>query len=102
MISQLMIDMNRNCVIQGSSVIEETFPTSLRNVMIFCPEFFLCRKNVSQTICLKFKKQLFFLYQSLRVGLLDADIYGPSIPKMMNLRGQPELTKGWSSVIIMI
>ena len=40
MISQLMIDMNRNCVIQGSSVIEETFSTSLRNVMIFCPEFF--------------------------------------------------------------
>ena len=50
MISQLMIDMNRNCVIQGSSVIEETFSTSLRNVMIFCPEFFLCRKNVSQTV----------------------------------------------------
>ena len=38
----------------------------------------------------------------MRVGLLDADIYGPSIPKMMNLGGQPELTKGWSSVIIMI
>lgn len=27
------------------------------------------------------------------VGLLDADVYGPSIPKMMNLYGQPELTK---------
>ncbi|KAM6274965.1 LOW QUALITY PROTEIN: iron-sulfur cluster transfer protein NUBPL [Porphyrio hochstetteri] len=26
------------------------------------------------------------------VGLLDVDIYGPSIPKMMNLRGNPELT----------
>lgn len=27
------------------------------------------------------------------VGLLDADVYGPSIPRMMNLGGQPELTK---------
>ncbi|XP_060685028.1 iron-sulfur protein NUBPL isoform X2 [Hemiscyllium ocellatum] len=26
------------------------------------------------------------------VGLLDADVYGPSIPRMMNLRGNPELT----------
>ncbi|NXW78378.1 NUBPL protein, partial [Hirundo rustica] len=26
------------------------------------------------------------------IGLLDADIYGPSIPKMMNLKGNPELT----------
>lgn len=27
------------------------------------------------------------------VGLLDADVYGPSIPKMMNLHGQPELNR---------
>lgn len=26
------------------------------------------------------------------MGLLDADIYGPSIPKLMNLKGNPELT----------
>ncbi|XP_077531780.1 NUBP iron-sulfur cluster assembly factor, mitochondrial isoform X2 [Haemaphysalis longicornis] len=27
------------------------------------------------------------------VGLLDADVYGPSIPRMMNLSGEPELTQ---------
>ncbi|XP_071104233.1 iron-sulfur cluster transfer protein NUBPL-like [Haliotis cracherodii] len=26
------------------------------------------------------------------VGLLDADVYGPSVPKLMNLQGEPELT----------
>ncbi|XP_038063874.1 iron-sulfur protein NUBPL-like isoform X2 [Patiria miniata] len=32
--------------------------------------------------------------KSAVVGLLDADVYGPSIPRMMNLSGQePELTK---------
>ncbi|PRD23494.1 UNVERIFIED_CONTAM: Iron-sulfur protein NUBPL [Trichonephila clavipes] len=31
--------------------------------------------------------------QDQLVGLLDADVYGPSIPLMMNLNDQPELTK---------
>nr|XP_023957615.1 iron-sulfur protein NUBPL isoform X3 [Chrysemys picta bellii] len=30
--------------------------------------------------------------QTKAVGLLDADVYGPSIPKMMNLKGNPELS----------
>ncbi len=30
----------------------------------------------------------------LRVGLLDADIYGPSIPKLMGVSGKPEVLEG--------
>ncbi|XP_070631530.1 iron-sulfur cluster transfer protein NUBPL isoform X4 [Bos indicus] len=31
--------------------------------------------------------------KSKAVGLLDVDVYGPSIPKMMNLKGNPELSQ---------
>jgi ATP-binding protein involved in chromosome partitioning len=30
----------------------------------------------------------------LRVGLLDADIYGPSMPRLMGLSGKPEIIEG--------
>lgn len=34
-----------------------------------------------------------FLAQGKKVGILDTDVYGPSIPLMMNLREAPTLTK---------
>ncbi|CAG2119815.1 unnamed protein product [Medioppia subpectinata] len=33
------------------------------------------------------------LYPNLQIGILDADVFGPSIPLMMALDGQPEVTK---------
>lgn len=36
--------------------------------------------------------ELLFPSQSKAVGLLDADVFGPSIPKLMNLKGNPELS----------
>lgn len=29
-----------------------------------------------------------------RVGLLDLDVFGPSVPRLMGLSGEPDLTKG--------
>ena len=29
-----------------------------------------------------------------KVGLLDADVYGPSVPRMMNLQGEPQVMAG--------
>lgn len=35
----------------------------------------------------------------LNVGLLDADVYGPSVPMMMKLHGKPEISLGDSLTV---
>ncbi|MEQ8247923.1 MAG: iron-sulfur cluster carrier protein ApbC [Alphaproteobacteria bacterium] len=40
-----------------------------------------------------------FAQAGMRVGLMDADIYGPSVPKMMGLTGRPDATPDGQKVI---
>ena len=40
-----------------------------------------------------------FARSGLRVGLMDADIYGPSVPKMMGLSGRPDATPDGKKVL---
>jgi len=40
-----------------------------------------------------------FAQSGLRVGLMDADIYGPSVPKLMGLSGKPDATPDGQKVI---
>lgn len=50
-----------------------------------------------------FDNYFLFFTQTREVGLLDADIYGPSIPKMMNLKGNPELTPSkWKGFFLLV
>lgn len=42
------------------------------------------------TVCLALALQ----EKGLKVGILDADIYGPSIPLMLGISGQPEVAEG--------
>lgn len=68
----------------------------VRSISSPCPMHdlpaFICLHSVNIAIALATSL-------SLRVGLLDADIHGPSIGKMMNLRGKPEISETGESLI---
>lgn len=55
-----------------------------------CAELQSCPYTVNLAVALA-------LECKLRVGLLDADVYGPSIPTLMKLQGRPQLDAGISS-----
>jgi len=50
-----------------------------------------CAVNFAVALAKEFK---------LKVGLLDADIYGPSIPTMMNLHAKPEVSEDMKMIPI--
>ncbi|RWS14425.1 iron-sulfur protein NUBPL-like protein [Dinothrombium tinctorium] len=45
------------------------------------------------SVAVNLANALFIENKTARVGILDADVFGPSIPKMMNLHSKPELNK---------
>lgn len=42
-------------------------------------------------ICIPANLALSFARRGIRTGLLDTDIFGPSIPTLLNLSGEPRL-----------
>jgi len=60
---------------------------------VFCGSVISCMKEIKTV---EYSDVLLFYYCGLQtklVGLMDADVYGPSIPKMMNLKGPVQLNK---------
>jgi ATP-binding protein involved in chromosome partitioning len=50
----------------------------------------VCKKN--GRLISKVNLSLAFSRQGLRTGLLDTDIFGPSVPTLLNLSGEPRLS----------
>lgn len=42
------------------------------------------------------------LQPKLEIGLLDADVFGPSIPLMMNVNESPLLTEGYVNKLFIL
>ena len=66
--------------------------TAVRKVLFETIYLTLPPLSAPPPVCSSYVYSSHFL-QNLQVGLLDADVFGPSIPRLMNLSEQPELTK---------
>ena len=66
---------------------QRQLPSVLKVICVASGKGGVGKSTMAVNLALAFANQL-----GLRTGLLDADIYGPSIPKMMNISGnEPEL-----------
>lgn len=50
-----------------------------------------CHNKIHGLICIPANLALSFARRGIRTGLLDTDIFGPSIPTLLNLSGEPRL-----------
>lgn len=62
----------------------------------------LCIPGISWFNCLYFAVNLAlaFARSGHRAGILDTDIFGPSIPTLLNLSGEPRLSESQSDQVV--
>jgi ATP-binding protein involved in chromosome partitioning len=70
----------------GSIVLQDMLPTVKNAIAVASGKGGVGKSTVSTNIAVA------LAMEGARVGLLDADIYGPSIPVMMGVNTQPEIT----------
>ena len=78
-------DHRRRCRLTGCRHFSPPSPTVAHIAALPLPPISHSAVNLAVALCQRL---------GLRVGLLDADVYGPSIPRMMNIAGKPRVDQG--------